>query len=141
MTPFESLITGRDGISLNEANDLIWANKLNCLPIVTKNSSWFIWCFRKDYEAHKENPFELLDEKKSLLVGAGINTYDYQDRVPALLEAGADILCLDSSDGYSTWQYDAINYINQIFPRHISLPATWLMRKASVIWRMQGQIL
>lgn len=117
MTPFESLITGRDGISLNEANDLIWANKLNCLPIVNENQQLVHMVFRKDYEAHKENPFELLDEKKSLLVGAGINTYDYQDRVPALLEAGADILCLDSSDGYSTWQYDAITYIKSNFPK------------------------
>jgi len=116
MTPFEKIITGRDGISLNEANDLIWFNKLNCLPIINEKQQLVYMVFRKDYDAHKENPQELLDGKKSLVVGAGINTHDYQERVPVLLEAGADILCLDSSDGYSVWQKEAISYIKANYP-------------------------
>ncbi len=116
MTPYEKLITGKDGITLNEANDLIWANKLNCLPIVNEKQQLVNMVFRKDYDAHKNNPLELLDKKKSLLVGAGINTHDYQERIPALLEAGADILCLDSSDGYSVWQKEAISYVKVNYP-------------------------
>ena len=67
--------------------------------------------FRKDYDIHKENPYELLDSHKRYVVGAGINTRDYAERVPALVEAGADILCIDSSEGFSEWQKKTIEFI------------------------------
>ncbi len=111
MTPFEELIYGKEGMSLSEANDMIWDHKLNCLPIIDKNQNLCYLVFRKDYDSHKENPDELLDEDKRLIVGAGINSRDHIERVPALIEAGADVLCIDSSDGYSEWQKDTIEYI------------------------------
>ncbi|NLN47450.1 MAG: CBS domain-containing protein, partial [Clostridiaceae bacterium] len=101
MTPFDKLVIGRDGISLSEANDLIWDHKVNQLPIVSDDGRLIGMVFRKDYDEHKENPSELLDAHKRLMVGAGINTRDYRDRVPSLVEAGADVLCIDSSDGFS----------------------------------------
>jgi IMP dehydrogenase len=115
MTPFSQLIYGKDGISLKEANDIIWENKLNCLPIVDSKQNLVYLVFRKDYDSHKENPNELLDNNKSLMVGAGINTKDYKDRVPALVEAGVDILCIDSSDGYTEWQGDTLKWIKETF--------------------------
>jgi len=111
MTPFEELIYGKEGMSLSEANDMIWDHKLNCLPIIDSNQNLCYLVFRKDYDSHKENPDELLDEDKRLIVGAGINSRDHVERVPALIEAGADVLCIDSSDGYSEWQKDTIEYI------------------------------
>ncbi len=111
MTPFEELIYGKEGMSLSEANDMIWDHKLNCLPIIDNNQNLCYLVFRKDYDSHKENPDELLDEDKRLIVGAGINSRDHIERVPALIEAGADVLCIDSSDGYSEWQKDTIEYI------------------------------
>lgn len=112
MTPFDKLITAKVGISLSEANDIIWDNKINSLPIVDENQSLVNIVFRKDYDAHKQNPLELSSEKdKTLLVGAGINTRDFKDRVPALVKAGADVLCIDSSDGYSEWQKDCLDWI------------------------------
>lgn len=111
MTPYSSLVFGREGISLSEANDMIWDNKLNCLPIVDENQNLCYLVFRKDYESHKEHPNELQDSHKRLIVGAGINTKDYKERVTALVDAGADILCVDSSDGFSEWQSDTISYI------------------------------
>lgn len=113
MTPFESLVYGMEGISLSEANDMIWDHKLNCLPIIDEERNLCYLVFRKDYESHKENPNELQDSHKRLIVGAGINTRDYKERTKALVDAGADILCVDSSDGYSEWQYDTIRYIKQ----------------------------
>lgn len=113
MTPFESLIYGEEGITLKEANDMIWDHKLNCLPIIDKNQNLLYLVFRKDYDAHKENPYELLDSHKRLMTGAGINTRDYMDRVPALLDAGVDVLCVDSSDGYTEWQRDTIQWIKR----------------------------
>jgi IMP dehydrogenase len=113
MTPFSSLIVAKEGITLSEANDMIWAHKLNCLPIIDQCQNLVYLVFRKDYTAHKENPDELLDHHKRLVVGAGINTRDYRERVPALVEAGADIFCVDSSDGFSEWQYETIAWIKE----------------------------
>lgn len=115
MTPFSSLIYGQIGITLSQANDLIWKHKLNCLPIIDENRNLVYLVFRKDYARNKENPNELLDQNKRYIVGAGINTKDYSDRVPALVEAGADVLCIDSSDGYSEWQRETIQYIKSKF--------------------------
>lgn len=111
MTPFEKLIVGKLGVSLGDANDIIWDNKLNSLPIVDENQNLCFFVFRKDYESHKDNPNELHDANKKLLVGAGINSRDFAERVPALVDAGADVLCVDSSDGYSEWQAETIKYI------------------------------
>ena len=113
MTPREQLIVGDKNISLKVANDVIWDNKLNALPIVDDNDHLMGIVFRKDYDSHKENPNEVSSPDKKLLVGAGINTRDYQERVPALVEAGVDVLCIDSSDGYSEWQYETLQWIKQ----------------------------
>nr|WP_274363770.1 MULTISPECIES: IMP dehydrogenase [unclassified Paenibacillus] len=115
MTPFASLIYGTSGITLSEANDLIWGHKLNVLPVVDKEQRLEFLVFRKDYDAHKENPDELLDANKSYIVGAGINTKDYEERVPLLVEAGVDVLVIDSSDGFSEWQRDTIRYVKGNF--------------------------
>ena len=101
MTPLEHLVYAKNGISLKEANDIIWDNKVNSLPITDEDGNLVCMVFRKDYDFHKSNPTELLDSSKRLMVGAGINTRDYAERVPALVEAGADVLCIDSSEGYS----------------------------------------
>ena len=113
MTPAEKLITAPEGTSLKEANNIIWDHKLNALPIVSKDGRLVAFVFRKDYDTHKGNPLELLDSQKRFVVGAGINTRDYRERVPALVEAGADVLVLDSSEGYSAWQKNAITWIRE----------------------------
>ena len=111
MTPFDRLVYAREGTTLKAANDIIWEHKLNALPIVSADGRLVAFVFRKDYDAHKENPLELLDAQKRYIVGAGINTRDYEARVPALVEAGADVLCIDSSEGYSEWQKDTLAFI------------------------------
>lgn len=113
MTPFEALIYGTEDTSLKEANDIIWDNKLNCLPIIDSEGRLKYFVFRKDYDQHKENPCELLDAQKRYMVGAGINTRDYRERVPELVKAGVDVLCIDSSEGYSEWQKDTLEFIHQ----------------------------
>ena len=113
MTPREQLIVGDKNISLKVANDVIWDNKLNALPIVDDNDHLMGIVFRKDYDSHKTNPNELLDGDKRYMVGAGINTRDYAQRVPALVEAGVDVLCIDSSEGYSEWQSRTIGWIRE----------------------------
>ena len=111
MTKFDKLVYAREGVSLSEANDIIWEHKLNSLPIVDDLGKLKFFVFRKDYDSHKENPEELLDDHKRYLVGAGINTRDYEQRVPALVESGADVLCIDSSEGFSEWQRRTLIWI------------------------------
>ena len=123
MTPFERLITAPEGTTLKEANDIIWDHKLNSLPIVSADGRLLYFVFRKDYEQHKENPAELLDSHKRYIVGAGINTKDYEKRVPALIEAGADVLCIDSSEGYSCWQEQTLKFIRERYGDSVKVGA------------------
>lgn len=123
MTPFEKLVTGTVNTTLKDANDIIWENKLNSLPIIDKDGKLLYFVFRKDYSQHKDNPQELLDDNKSYVVGAGINTLDYEKRVPALVEAGADVLCIDSSEGYSVWQEQTLAFIREKYGDKVKVGA------------------
>ena len=123
MTPLADLVTGREGISLSEANDLIWEHKLNCLPIVAQNGCLTSMVFRKDYATHEQHPLELLDSRRRYIAGAGINTRDYMARVPALLEAGVDVMCLDSSEGFTEWQKRALHDIHSSFGDKVKVGA------------------
>ena len=123
MTPREKLVTAPAETTLKEANDIIWENKLNSLPIVDKDDHLMYFVFRKDYASHKANPLELLDSEKRYLVGAGINTRDYAQRIPALLEAGADVLCIDSSEGYTCWQEKTIAWVREHYGDSVKIGA------------------
>ena len=123
MTPREKLITAPAETTLKEANDIIWEHKLNSLPIVDKDDHLMYFVFRKDYSSHKDNPRELLDDKKRYLVGAGINTRDYAQRIPALLAAGVDVLVIDSSEGYSCWQANTIKWVRDNYGDTVKIGA------------------
>lgn len=123
MTPLEKLVTAPASTSLKEANDIIWEHKLNSLPIIDKNGKLLYFVFRKDYSQHKENPQEILDNEKRYMVGAGINTRDYEERVPALVEAGADALCIDSSEGYTEWQRRTIAFVREKYGDSVKIGA------------------
>ena len=123
MTPLAKLVTAHKDTSLKEANDIIWEHKLNSLPIVDENDHLMYFVFRKDYATHKKNPLELLDAKKRYLVGAGINTRDYATRIPALLSAGADVLVIDSSEGYTCWQEKTIKWVRENYGDTVKIGA------------------
>ena len=123
MTRFEDVIYAYEDTTLKEANDIIWEHKLNSLPIIDKDQHLISMVFRKDYDSHKENENELIDKSKRFKVGARIKTRDYRDRVPALLKAGADVLCIDSSDGYTEWQKRVIEYIREEYGDSVKVGA------------------
>lgn len=123
MTPLEKIISAPEGTTLSEANDIIWDNKLNMLPIINNEGKLCNMVFRKDYDEHKQNPDELLDADKRYVVGAGINTRDYAERVPALVEAGADVLCIDSSEGFSDWQKFTLAWIRENYGDKVKVGA------------------
>ena len=123
MTPREKLVVAPKETTLKTANDIIWDHKLNSLPIVDDDDHLMYFVFRKDYASHKANPQELLDNEKRFLVGAGINTRDYATRIPALLEAGADVLCIDSSEGYTCWQEKTIAWVREHYGDSVKIGA------------------
>ncbi|MDR3305059.1 MAG: IMP dehydrogenase [Clostridiales Family XIII bacterium] len=123
MTPFKDLVCGEDGISLTEANDILWDHKLNQLPIIDKAGRLTYFVFRKDYDSHKRNPNELLDEQKRYIVGAGINTRDYEERIPELMDADADVLCVDSSEGFTEWQARTLEFARAKYGDSIKIGA------------------
>jgi IMP dehydrogenase len=138
MTPFSSLIVGKLGVTLSQANDIIWEHKLNTLPIIDENQNLQYFVFRKDYDDHKENPYEVLDTNKKLMVGAGINTRDYKERVPALVEAGADIVCIDSSDGFSEWQYETIKFTKEKYNGKVKVGAGNIVDKDGFLYLVEA---
>ncbi|MDU0963888.1 IMP dehydrogenase [Peptostreptococcus anaerobius] len=123
MTPIEKIVYADKNVTLKEANNIIWDNKLNSLPVLDEDGKLVYMVFRKDYDSHKENPLELHDAKKRYVVGAGINTRDYEERIPALLEAGVDILCIDSSEGYSEWQSRTIAWVREKYGDTVKIGA------------------
>ena len=123
MTPREKLITAPASTTLKEANDIIWDHKLNSLPIVDDAGRLLYFVFRKDYDEHKEHPLALQDAQKRYLVGAGVNSRDYAERIPALIEAGADVLCIDSSEGYSVWQKRVIDFVRERYGDAVKIGA------------------
>ena len=123
MTPFEKLVTAPLGTSLKEANEIIWDHKLNSSPIIDDKQRLCSFVFRKDYDQHKQNPNELLDSQKRYVVGAGINTRDYAERIPALVEAGVDVVCIDSSEGFSEWQARTIKWVRDNYGDTVKIGA------------------
>ena len=123
MTPFDKLVYAEEGVTLSEANDILWENKLNALPIIGKDKRLAYFVFRKDYDTHKEYPNELLDEHKRYVVGAGVNTRDYAERIPALVEAGADVLCIDSSEGFTEWQKITLDFVREKYGDSVKIGA------------------
>ncbi len=138
MTKKKNIICAKSGISLSEANDIIWDNKISCLPILDDEGNLDSLVFRKDYENDKNNPNSLLDENKRYIVGAGINTRDYEERVPALVEAGVDILCIDSSDGYSIWQKNTIDWIRKQYGENVKVGAGNVVDKEGFLYLAQA---
>jgi IMP dehydrogenase len=134
MRPLPELAVGELGISLTEANDIIWDHKLNTLPVIDENENLKYFVFRKDYDNHKENHNELLDEHKRLIVGAGINTRDFKERVPALVEAGVDTVCIDSSDGFSEWQKITIQWIKEYYKGKVTVGAGNVVDKEGFLY-------
>ena len=123
MTPKDKVISVKEGITLSEANDVIWEHKKACLPILTEEGNLKFLVFRRDYEERKNNPNSLLDENKRYIVGAGINTRDYEERIPALVNAGVDMICMDSSDGYSIWQKKTIEFVREKYGDAVKIGA------------------
>ena len=113
MIPREQLVVGIEIINLKTANAVLMESHQSVLPIVNRNNQLLYLVFRKDITDHLDNPYQAVDEKKRLISVAAINTHDYKERVAALADAGVDVLCIDSSDGLTVFQKEAIQWVRE----------------------------
>jgi IMP dehydrogenase len=82
----------------------------------------FVFC-SQTIEAQAEMIRQIKSKGNSFLVGAAVNTHDYRDRIPPLVDAGVDALCIDSSDGFSEWQFDVIAFVREKYGDRVKIGA------------------
>lgn len=118
MTFFKDIFYGLDGVTLEGANEILRKSKKSCIPIIDnkKNRRLKYLVFKKDLETYREYPLQLVDKQKRMVVGAGINSRDYQERVPVLIAAGADVLVIDTSDAHREYIKDVISWVKKYYP-------------------------
>lgn len=113
----ENLVTAQEGTTLDEAREILRRHKIEKLPIVDGEGRLKGLITIKDIEKAQVYPNSARDAKGRLLVGAAIGvTADVMDRVKALVDAGADVLCLDSAHGHSHNILDCLRRIKAIYP-------------------------
>jgi IMP dehydrogenase len=112
------LVTASEGISLQEANDILSRSKKGKLPIVDANNNLISLLSRSDLMKNLHFPLaSKVPGTKQLLSAAAIGTREADKaRLTALVEAGLDIVILDSSQGNSQYQLEMIRWIKQNYP-------------------------
>ena len=116
MIPIENVKVARNISDLKEANNILLESHKSVLPILDNEGKLLHLVFRKDINDQLDNPLEVHDEKKRLIAVASINTHDYEERIKSLAEAEVDVLAIDSSDGFTVYQKNAIEWINKNYP-------------------------
>ena len=113
----DHLVTAPEGTTLDQAREILRKHKIEKLPIVDDQFRLKGLITIKDIEKAQVYPNSARDEKGRLLVGAAIGvTPDVLDRVAALVEAGADVLCLDSAHGHSRNILECVMRIKSLYP-------------------------
>ncbi|SHH22073.1 IMP dehydrogenase [Thermosipho atlanticus] len=117
MTPFKKLIVAKEGISLEEARDILHKNKIEKLPIIKSDGTLSGLITIKDIRSVIEHPYASRDEKGRLLVGAAVGTGDDTlERVDFLIKAGVDVIAVDTAHGHSRKVIEIVKKIKNIFP-------------------------
>ncbi len=111
------LVTAPKGTTLSQAEDILQQNKIEKLPIVDEQNKLIGLITYRDLLQHKSHPNAVKDEYGRLLVGAAVGvTPDILDRVQALVNAGVDVITLDSAHGHSKGILDSLRKVKAAFP-------------------------
>ena len=102
---------------LEEANNLLLHSHKSVLPILDDEGRLVSLVFRKDINDHLNNPDEVYDDRKRLLAVAAVNTHDYRDRITALAAEEVDVISVDSSDGFSVYLKDTVEWSLANYPQ------------------------
>ena len=111
------LVTARAGISLPEGNRILRESKKGKLPIVDEQGNLVALMSRTDLRKNQDFPLASKDDAKQLRVGAAVSTRpEDRERIEALVEAGVDVIVVDSAQGYSVFEVETIQWTKQHFP-------------------------
>ncbi len=117
MTPFDRLITVREGASLEEARRLMHKHRLERVLVLNEQAELRGLITVKDMMKSTEHPMAAKDELGRLLVGAAIGVGPgTEERAQALVEAGADVIVVDTAHGHSQGVLDRVRWVKKNFP-------------------------
>jgi len=117
MTKKENLITSKKNINLAKAKEILHKNKIEKLPIVDNSFNIIGLISSKDIDNLVDYPLSSKDKNGALLVGAAVGVSNNLDRVKALIEAGADVICVDSAHGHTRSIINFVKLIRKSFPK------------------------
>ena len=124
MTPVERLVTARPGTTLEEAEELLRRHKVEKLPLVDESGRLKGLITLKDIVKRRQYPNAVKDAQGRLLVGAAVGaSKDLPERAQALVEAGVDVLVLDSAHGHSKGILEALAYLKETFGERVEVIA------------------